>query len=460
MIGAVLHTINIRLSPEQLTYTIDHADDTLIFVNSDFLPLIEAIRARLDKVKQYILMTDTGTAPGSMIRFAGEYEDMLSVSKPMRDFPDFDEGTRATTFYTTGTTGLPKGVFFSHRQIVLHTISAIATLAAPSGGRNVNRDDVYMPITPMFHVHAWGIPYVATMLGMKQVYPGKYVPAALLSLLAAEKVTFSHCVPTIMMMMLRDPSAAGIDMRGWKVIIGGSALPKALCQEAMARGIDIQSGYGMSETCPILAISHLSPAEYGADETQQVERRTRSGYAVAFTQLRVVDPQGRELPWDDRSAGELVVRSPWLTQGYLKDKVNSDKLWAGGWLHTQDVAVRDASGAVKITDRLKDVIKVGGEWLSSLELEDLFLTHPAVAEAAVIGRPDEKWGERPLAVIVLKPGKAATAAELSEHLAGFIDRGLMPRYAKETEIGFAAAIPKTSVGKIDKLALRSAMPKA
>ncbi len=455
MIGAVLHTINIRLSPEQLTYTIDHADDTLIFVNAEFLPLVEAIRSRLDKVRQYVLLTDTDAAPGTTIRFAGEYEDLLAHAQPMRDFPDFDENTRATTFYTTGTTGLPKGVFFSHRQLVLHTISTLATLAASSGGRNIHRDDVYMPITPMYHVHAWGFPYVATMLGMKQVYPGKYVPARLLELVASEKVTISHCVPTILMMLLRDPSSPSVDLKGWKVVIGGSALPKALCLEAMARGIDIQSGYGMSETSPVIAISHLTPDLYNADDSIQAANRTKSGYPIAFVQARVVDPQGREQTWDGHSAGELVLRSPWLTQGYLKDKVNSDKLWAGGWLHTQDVAVRDPDGAIRITDRLKDVIKVGGEWLSSLELEDLFLTHPAVAEAAVIGKGDEKWGEIPLAVIVLRPGKNATAEELHEHLAGFIERGLMPRYAKESQVAFAPAIPKTSVGKIDKLALRA-----
>jgi len=460
MIGAVLHTINIRLSPEQLIYTIDHADDTIVFVNTDFLPLLEAIRARLDKVKQYVLMTDSASSPGTTIRFAGEYEDLLSVAKPLQEFPDFDENTRATTFYTTGTTGLPKGVFFSHRQIVLHTIATLATLAASSGGRNISRDDVYMPLTPMFHVHAWGFPYVATMLGMKQIYPGKYVPANLLALLASEKVTISHCVPTILMMMLHDPSSASVDLSKWKVVIGGSALPKALCLEAMSRGIDIQSGYGMSETCPVIAISHMAPEDYSADASSQAEHRTKSGYPIAFVQARVVDPQGREQPWDDKSAGELVLRSPWLTQGYFKDKVNSDKLWAGGWLHTQDVAVRDATGAIRITDRLKDVIKVGGEWLSSLELEDLFLVHPSVAEAAVIGRTDEKWGERPLAVIVLKPGKTATADELHQHLMGFVDRGMLPRYAKETEVEFAQAIPKTSVGKIDKLSLRSSFPKA
>ncbi|HUX40483.1 MAG TPA: fatty acid--CoA ligase [Rectinemataceae bacterium] len=455
MIGAVLHTINIRLSPEQLTYTIDHADDSLIFVNAEFLPLVEAIRSRLDKVKQYVLMTDTDAAPGTTIRFAGEYEDLLSHAKPMREFPDFDENTRATTFYTTGTTGLPKGVYFSHRQLVLHTLATTASLASTSEGRNFSRDDVYMPLTPMYHVHAWGLPYVATMLGMKQVYPGKYIPAKLLELIGKEKVTVSHCVPTILMMLLRDPGSASVDFKGWKIVIGGSALPKALCLEAMARGIDIRSGYGMSETSPVIALSHLAPELYAADDEIQAEHRTRSGYPIALVQARVVDPQGREQPWDNHSAGELVLRSPWLTQGYLKDQPNSDKLWAGGWLHTQDVAIRDSSGAIKITDRLKDVIKVGGEWLSSLELEDLFLTHPAVAEAAVIGRADEKWGEIPLVVIVLRPGKSASAEDLQTHLAGFIDRGIMPRYAKETQVAFAPAIPKTSVGKIDKLALRS-----
>jgi fatty-acyl-CoA synthase len=458
MIGAVLHTINVRLPAEQLAYTIDHAEDGFILVNADFLPLLEAIRGRLDTVAKFVLMRDAPTviAPAGGIGFAAEYEPMLAAAQPMAEYPDFDEDTRATTFYTTGTTGMPKGVYFSHRQLVLHTISALASLSSGPGGMNFHREDVYMPITPMFHVHAWGIPYIATMLGVKQVYPGKYVPAALMKLIADEGVTFSHCVPTILAMLLKEPAGASVDLGRWKCIIGGAALPKAVCLEAMRRGVDVFAGYGMSETCPVLSIARLKPEELAAEPEGQVQRRVRTGHPVAFVQTRVLDPQGRDQPMDDRSAGEVVVRAPWLTQGYHKDRANSERLWEGGWLHTQDVAVRDESGSLRITDRLKDVIKVGGEWLSSLELEDIILAHPAVAEAAVIGRPDEKWGETPIAAVVLKAGQEASAHRVMEHLKGYIERGIVPREALLTRVEMTSAIPKTGVGKTDKAALRKA----
>jgi fatty-acyl-CoA synthase len=458
MIGAVLHTINVRLPAEQLAYTIDHAEDRFIFVNSDFLPLLEAIRGRLDTVKKFVLMRDAPTvvATAAGIEFAAEYEPLLAAAQPMAEYPDFDEDTRATTFYTTGTTGMPKGVYFSHRQLVLHTISGLASLSSGPGGMNFHREDVYMPITPMFHVHAWGIPYIATMLGVKQVYPGKYIPANLLKLIADEGVTFSHCVPTILAMLLKEPSGEAVSLRRWKCIIGGSALPKSVCLEAMTRGVDVFAGYGMSETCPVLSIARLAPEELAASADDQVARRVRTGHPIAFVQARVLDSQGRDQPMDDRSPGEIVVRAPWLTQGYHKDGANSERLWDGGWLHTQDVAVRDKTGSIRITDRLKDVIKVGGEWLSSLELEDIIMAHPAVAEAAVVGKADDKWGETPLAAVVLKAGQEASAHRIMEHLKGYIDRGIVPREALLTRVEMTASIPKTGVGKIDKVALRKA----
>jgi len=456
MIGAVLHTINVRLSAEQMAYTIGHAEDDLILVNADFIPLLDAIRGRLDTVKNYVLLRDeegaASTAHG--LDFAGEYEELLAKASPLADYPDFDENTRATTFFTTGTTGLPKGVYFSHRQIVLHTISALAALAAAPGGASFHREDVYMPITPMFHVHAWGIPFVATMLGVKQVYPGKYIPARLLALIGSEAVTFSHCVPTILAMLIKDPTSTQVDLSRWKVIIGGSALPKALCLETLARGVDVFAGYGMSETCPVLSIVQLSPADLATSREEQVDRRVRTGNPIPFASIRVVDAQGRDQPADDKSAGEIVVRAPWLTQGYLKDRANSDRLWEGGWLHTQDVAVRDARGSLRITDRLKDVIKVGGEWLSSLEIEDIVLAHPAVAEVAVIGKVDAKWGEVPLAVIVRKPGQEVSGHRLMEHLKGYIEKGILPREAILTRVELVDALPMTGVGKVNKAALR------
>jgi fatty-acyl-CoA synthase len=454
MIGAVMHTINIRLSPEQMVYTIGHAEDDVILVNTDFLPLLEQIKGRLDTVEKFILLSDTGDAPATTLPLAGEYEALLAASTPLQDFPDFDENTRATTFYTTGTTGLPKGVFFSHRQLVLHTLASIAALSSNATQGRFHREDVYMPITPMFHVHAWGIPYMATMLGVKQVYPGRYIPEVLARLIATEKVTFSHCVPTILHMLLSDPKCAQYDLAGWKVIIGGAAMPKAICAAALDRGIDVYTGYGMSETCPILSLAHLSDAELQLDRETQIALRTRTGKALPMVRLRLVDDNGTKVPSDDKTPGALQVRAPWLTSSYLKDESNSKKLWTDGWLNTGDVACRSASGSLRITDRTKDVIKVGGEWISSLELEDIILQHPDVAEAAVIGKPDLRWGETPLALVVPRKGATPQEKEIAQHVKSFVDKGVLPKEAILLKARLVEAIATTSVGKISKVTMR------
>ena len=457
MIGAVLHTVNIRLSPEQILYTIDHAEDDVLLIHSEFLPILEQIRGRIDTVKQYVLLSDGGEPPAAPVPFAGEYEALLAAAAADFDFPDFDEQTRATTFYTTGTTGLPKGVYFSHRQLVLHTLGVLAALGTAVSQGRLHQGDIYMPITPMFHVHAWGVPYVATALGIRQVYPGKYAPDHLLELIERERVTFSHCVPTILHMLLKSPLIDRIDLSRWKVIIGGAALPKALCREALRRGIDIFAGYGMSETCPILTLAHLTPAMVDLNEDEEVELRCKTGRPMPLVDLRVVDGEQKELPHDGRSAGEIVVRAPWLTQGYLKDHRNSEVLWRGGVLHTGDVGHVDAAGYLKITDRTKDVIKIGGEWVSSLEIEDILAQHPAVAEVAVIGMLDEKWGERPLALIVAKPGYAEGFSEKALHgyVRDFIDKGFLSKQALLLRAQLVEMIDKTSVGKINKQALRA-----
>ena len=457
MIGAVLHTINVRLSPEQILYTIDHAEDDLLLVNSEFLPIVEQIKGRIEQsgnVRAYVLLNDEETAPETGIPFAGEYEALLAAASPDYSFPDFDENTRATTFYTTGTTGLPKGVYFSHRQLVLHTMGVMSVLGSAVGHGSFNRQDVYMPITPMFHVHAWGVPYVATMLGVKQVYPGRYVPDTLLELIEQEGVTFSHCVPTILHMLLKHPHAQRIDLSRWKLIIGGAAMPKSLCLEAMSRGIDVFTGYGMSETCPILTISHLSPEMLELPADEQAAIRCKTGRSLPLVDLKVADNQLCEQPRDNQSSGEIVVRAPWLTQGYLKDHKASERLWEGGYLHTGDVAVRDELGYVRITDRIKDVLKVAGEWVSSLELEDIIAHHPGVSEVAVIGLPDEKWGERPLALVVPKPDSQLQEKELTHHVKEYADKGIVNKQVVLLKVKLVEMIDRTSVGKINKVALR------
>ncbi|SDR01851.1 fatty-acyl-CoA synthase [Rhizobiales bacterium GAS113] len=453
MMGATLHTINVRLSPEQILYTINHAEDDVLLVNSEFLPVLEQIWDRVKGVKTLVLLDDFGDKPKTSLPLATEYEALLAGGDAGYPFPDFDENTRATTFYTTGTTGLPKGVYFSHRQLVLHTLSGQAALGGSGHGR-FNNDDVYMPVTPMFHVHAWGLPYIATALGVKQVYPGRYAPDLLVDLIEKEKVTFSHCVPTILQMILGCPKAKGFDFKGWKVIIGGAALPQAFAKAALERGIDIYSGYGMSETGPLVSLARLKPQWEEWDLDHQVEVRSKTGRPIPLVDLRIVDLDMNDVPHDGVSQGEIVLRAPWLTQGYLHDADNSSKLWLGGWMHTGDIAVIDRHGYVKITDRLKDVIKTGGEWVSSLDLEDLILKHPGIAEAAVIGVPDPKWTERPLAVVVAKPGQKVSEADIKQKLQEFASQGFISRYAVPDRIVFVESLPKTGVGKLDKKVLR------
>ncbi|MBX3680462.1 MAG: fatty acid--CoA ligase [Rhodocyclaceae bacterium] len=450
MYGAVLQTVNIRLSPEQIAYTLNDAGASVVLVNAEFLPLLMQIRGELRTVRLFVLIADDPVElPGD---FEGEYEALLKACPAQFDFPDLDENTRATTFYTTGTTGNPKGVYFSHRQLVLHTLAVSSALAtAPSQGR-FHRGDVYMPMTPMFHVHAWGIPYVATMMGVKQVYPGRYLPDHLLKLKVTERVTFSHCVPTILMMLLDAPSAAKTDLGGWKMVIGGAALPASLAQRALDRGIDVFTGYGMSETCPILTLAQVPP-EAPADQTN-LDIRLKTGRPVPLVDLKTVDVRMQPLARDGRAVGEVVVRAPWLTQGYLHKPEASEQLWAGGYLHTQDIGTIDPAGFLQVTDRIKDVIKTGGEWVSSLELEDIIGRCPGVAEVAVIGVPDARWGERPAALVVVKAGATVDEASVRAEVEKAVEAGQISRYAMPERVRFVDALDRTSVGKINKRALR------
>ena len=455
MLGAILHTVNVRLAPEQLLYTINHAEDDVILVNSDFLPLLEAVKDQFKTVKKIILLTDEAQAPETSLDLSGEYEALMARSSDAFEFADFDEDAMATLFYTTGTTGLPKGVYFSHRQLVLHTYGLLSVFSTYQS-LNINNGDIYMPLTPMFHVHAWGVPYMCTMLGTKQVYPGKYEPEMILKLVLGENVTFSHCVPTIIHMLVSSPIIKDLDLSKWKVIIGGSALPKGLCKAALSHNINITSAYGMSETCPLLTAALIKPGMEDLEMDKQVHYRCRTGMPAPNVLLDVVDPMGNPLPHDGRTTGEVVTRAPWLTQGYLKDPEKSEELWQDGWLHTGDVGFIDPEGYLQITDRIKDVIKTGGEWLSSLELEDIVSQHEAVSEAAIVGIPDEKWGERPLALIVLKEEYAGSITEqdIQDFFAQFVENGTIPKYAVPNRIDFVAAIPKTSVGKMNKKEIR------
>ena len=454
MIGAVLHTINIRLSADQILYTMNHADDKLVLVNSEFVPLYNSIASQLTTVEKTLLLTDAEDKTAELPGLVGEYESLLAAASSSYAFADFDENSVATTFYTTGTTGNPKGVYFTHRQLVLHTLAAAATVGSLDSIRLMGTDDVYMPITPMFHVHAWGLPYVATMLGVKQVYPGRYDPELLVDLWKREKVTFSHCVPTILQMILNAKGAAGVDFGGWKLIIGGSALNRSLYEASKARGIQLTAAYGMSETCPLISCAHINEELLAGSEDERTTYRIKAGVPVPMVETAIMTADGRFLPHDGEAQGELVLRAPWLTQGYFREPQKGEELWEHGWLHTGDVATLDGMGFIDIRDRIKDVIKTGGEWISSLELEDLISRHPAVREVAVVGIADPQWGERPFALLVLREGAELDARGLKEHLKPFVEQGHINKWAIPTQIALVTDIPKTSVGKLDKKRIR------
>lgn len=457
-IGAVLHTVNVRLSPEQILFTMNHAEDSVVLVHQDFIPVMEVIKDKLPSVKKWILIREPGEAePKHGIGFDYEYEEVLGKGSADFIFPELDENCQATLSYTTGTTGDPKGVYFSHRQLVLHTLGVGCGIGNLDPLGRFRSGDVYMPLTPMFHVHAWGLPYLATLMGVKQVYPGRYEPPMILKLKQHHKVTFSHCVPTILQMLLTSPEAKNVDLSGWKMVIGGAAFTKGLCKTALDMGIDVYTGYGMSETCPVLTLAAFKPDKLNEEEDYQIGVRVMTGLSIPLVDLRIVDPGMNQQPLDGVSAGEICVRAPWCSQGYFKNPEKGEALWQGGYLHTGDVAVRDNEGYVRITDRLKDVIKTGGEWISSLELESLISQHQDVAEVAVVGVPDEKWGERPLAMVVLRNGSELTPEDLKAFLLKFVEDGAIKKWALPEKVVIADSIPKTSVGKLNKKLIRASL---
>jgi len=458
MMGAVMQMVNWRLSAQQLVYTINHSEAKLIIINSDFLPLLENIRNQLPAVEAIIVIAENPGFPESPLEIYSDYDELLSRSAPHFNFPDLDENTKATTFYTTGTTGDPKGVHFTHRQLVLHTLSLTIALSSYDTLGRFRSNDVYMPLTPMFHVHAWGIPYVATLIGAKQVYPGRYEPPVLLKLIATEGVTASHCVPTVLQMIVTHPAVKEIDLSRWKVIIGGSKLSAGLATAANGMGITVYTGYGMSETCPVISLSTPTPMMMNNctdDDTLNIVIKT--GLPIPLVEIDVFDIDGNPQPHDGQSVGEVVFRAPWLTKDYFKDPLKTEGLWRNGWLHSGDVGHIDANGYLQVTDRIKDVIKTGGEWISSLDLENCVSKHPAVLESAAIGIPDDKWGERPLLIVTLKPENGGDVDENS--LRAFMieasSRGQIPKYGIPDRIMIVDELPKTSVGKLNKRKLRT-----
>ncbi len=439
--GAVLHTLNIRLFPEQLAYIATHAADRVLLVDDVLVPTLAPALAGMSTVEHVIVIGDGDAC--ALGRPVLRYEALLAAAPPDFAWPECDERSAAAMCYTSGTTGHPKGVVYSHRSTYLHSLAACA--GATYG---LCEHDRILLVVPMFHANGWGLPYAGWLTGADLVLPGRFLqPAPLCALIAAVRPTVAAAVPTIWNDILRYGETTPIDLASLRLVVcGGAAVPRSLMERFEARyGVRIVQAWGMTETSPMAALA-LPPK--GTPPEEAMRWRAKSGRIVPGVELRIVDGEGRPLPWDGRSAGEIEVRGPWVTGAYYRDEAT--ERFHDGWLRTGDVGTVDEKGFVQITDRLKDVIKSGGEWISSVELENHLMAHPDVLEAAVIGVPDPRWDERPLACIVPRPGVRPTPEALRAFLAGRVPRWWLPeRWA------FVDAVPRTSVGKFDKKALRA-----
>src|SRR5947209_20047227 len=438
--GAVLHTLNLRLFPEQLTYIVNHAEDTVIFVDDSVVSMLEPLVPQLDTVRHYVVMGDgdCGSLPN-----AHRYEDLLAEQQPGFDYPELDDRQAAGLCYTSGTTGNPKGVLYSHRSNLLH---AFATCLADAVG--LTASDRVLPIVPMFHANAWGLPYAAGLIGSDLVMPGRFLQAEpLAELIEGERVTVAGAVPTIWMDLLRHADSGAPDLSSLRTVMcGGAAVPLSLMRAFEERhDVRIIQAWGMTEMSPLGTVAR-PPA--GVDDDEHWQLRDTAGRIIPFVEARLIGDDDTEVPWDGRSTGELEVRGPWIARDYYNDPSGADK-FDSGWLRTGDIASIDERGFDEISDRAKDVIKSGGEWISSVELEGELMAHPAVVEAAVISRPDERWSERPLACVVRDEQSSVTAEELRDHLRSRVAKWWIPE-----DFAFIEAVPKTSVGKFDKKVLR------
>jgi fatty-acyl-CoA synthase len=437
--GAVLHTLNIRLFPEQLTYVANHAEDKVVLVEDSLIPLLARVADQLETVKQFVVIGkgDASALGDRVLR----YEDLLAAEQPSYDWPAIDERAAAAMCYTSGTTGNPKGVVYTHRSTVLHSLSANSGAVF-----SLNERDRVLLIVPMFHANAWGLPYAGWMAGADLIMPARFLQAApLCRLIEQERPTMSGAVPTIWNDILRHCETNAADLSSLRLIAcGGSAVPRILMERFQERGVRIVQAWGMTETSPLAAIA-LPPK--GTGPSEEMDWRAKTGRVVNGVQLRIVDDDGNVLPWDGKAAGEIQVRGPWITAAYYRDP-SPDK-FHDGWLRTGDVGTVDARGFVQITDRAKDVIKSGGEWISSVELENEIMAHPDVIEAAVVGIPDAQWDERPLGCVVVKEGARLTPEALQKFLGERVARWWVPE-----RWTFIPEVPKTSVGKFDKKVLR------
>ncbi|HEV7862161.1 MAG TPA: long-chain fatty acid--CoA ligase [Acidimicrobiia bacterium] len=441
--GAVLHTLNLRLFPEQLTYIANHAEDRVILVDASLIPLLARVAAELKTVEQFVVVGEgDASALGDNVL---SYEELLAAEPGGYDYPEVDERSAAAMCYTSGTTGNPKGVVYSHRSTYLHS------MAATSGTTfALTERDRILPIVPMFHANAWGLPYAGWMTGSDFVMPNRFLQGEpLCKLIMAEKPTVSGAVPTVWndILAYADKNKDNVDLTSLRLVpCGGSAVPRSLMEAFQERhGVKIIQAWGMTETSPIAAVA--SPPK-SAPVEEDMDWRAKTGRVVAGVELRITADDGSVLPWDGEAVGEIEVRGPWITGSYYKD--DDPQKFHDGWLRTGDVGCVEPNGFVQITDRAKDVIKSGGEWISSVELEGTLMGHPAVKEAAVVGVPDERWDERPLACVVLKDGENTSVEYLKGYLAERLAKWWLPE-----RWTFIDEVPKTSVGKFDKKVLRA-----